>query len=217
MGPFLLSLMEKETEAQETKELSKATQHAGRDRTQVWLPTSRVARSPRKEIPAPTWAVSPSFSPAAPSPPPIPLLYDLFYEPGLAASTLPWEPAWCRLLAALSEIGNFKSGANRGGGGGGRGEGARPRIGVYGTPGMHGACLPLCSAPALMCQGAQDFTAGRSWSRWSPGGDWSWLGNEMGHQVGSWKANRARRVDTHAQGHTETQRQTTQRSSQWYT
>lgn len=49
-GPFLLSLMEKETEVQETKELSKATQHAGRDRTQVWFPTSWMARSLRKEI-----------------------------------------------------------------------------------------------------------------------------------------------------------------------
>lgn len=30
--------------------------------------------------------------PCSPSPPPIPLLYDLFYEHGLAASMLPWEP-----------------------------------------------------------------------------------------------------------------------------
>lgn len=166
-GPFLLSLMEKETEVQETKELSKATQHAGRDRTQVWFPTSWMARSLRKEIPAPTWAASPSFSPATPSPPPIPLLYDLFYEPGLAASTLPWEPALCRLLAALSEIGNFKSGANRGVGV----EGASEDWG-YGTPGMHGACLPLCSAPAPMCQGAQGL---HSWETMEPLEPWRGL------------------------------------------
>lgn len=142
--------------------------------------------SPRKEAPAPTWAVSPSFSPATHPPPPIPRLYDLFYEPGLAASTLPWEPAWCRLLAARSEIGNFKSETNPE-----EGVGGLPRVGVYGTPRMHGACLPLCSVPVPCATKLRDFTPGRLWGCWSPGGVWSWLGNEKGHRAGSWKANRA--------------------------
>lgn len=39
----------------------------------------------------------------------------------------------------------------------------------------------------------------------------------MGHQVGSWEADRAGGVDAYAKGHTQTQGQTTRRSSQWYT
>lgn len=85
----------------------------------------------------------PSLTPAAPTPLPIPLLYDLFYEHGLAASTLPWEPAWCGLPAAPSGIGNFKSGDDP--------EGGDPKVGVYGVPGMHGDFLSLCSAPAPRC------------------------------------------------------------------
>lgn len=65
----------------------------------------------------------PSLRPLAPTPLPIPLLYDLFYEHGLAASTLPWEPAWCGLPAAPSGIGNFKSGADPGGWWGSKGWG----------------------------------------------------------------------------------------------
>lgn len=160
--------------------------------------------------------MSPSFGPATHPSPPIPRLYDLFYEPGLAASTLPWEPAWCRLLAARSEIGNFKSETNPE-----EGVGGLPRVRVYGTPRMHGACLPLCSAPVPCATKLRDFTPGRLWGCWSPGGVWSWLGNEKGHRVGSWKANRARGVDTHAPiqgqpkcpyngicGHTQTQTHT---------
>lgn len=70
-------------------------------------------------------------------------------------------------------------------------------------------CLP---APSALRQfpfatNLRDFTPGRLWSFWSPGGAWSWLGNEKGNRVGSWKANRARRVDTHARGHRYKDRQ----------
>lgn len=107
----------------------------------------------------------PSLCPLAPTSFLIPLLYDLFYEHGLAASTLPWEPAWCGLPAAPSGIGNFKSGADPGGG--------DPKVGVYGVPEMHVTCLSPCSAPDSRYLGAQGLRAGRSWGSWSPREDWS--------------------------------------------
>ena len=121
--------------------------------------------SPRKEAPAPTWAVSPSFSPATHPPPPIPRLYDLFYEPGLAASTLPWEPAWCRLLAAQSEIGNFKSETNPEKGWGG--------FQGLGAMGPQGCMVPACPSALHQFPCAtklRDSTPGRLWGCWSPGG-----------------------------------------------
>ena len=75
-----------------------------------------------------------------------------------------------------------------------------PRVGGYGTPRMHGACLPLCSAPVPMCHKAQGLHTWEIVGLLEPWRGWSWLGNEKGHRVGSWKANRASGVDTHAQG-----------------
>ena len=78
--------------------------------------------------------------------------------------------------------------------------GGLPRVGGYGTPRMHGACLPLCSAPVPMCHKAQGLHTWEIVGLLEPWRGWSWLGNEKGHRVGSWKANRASGVDTHAQG-----------------
>lgn len=96
----------------------------------------------------------PLLQPATHPPPPIPRLYDLFYEPGLAASTLPWEPAWCRLLAAQSEIGNFKSETNPEEEVGG-GEGAPKCWGSTGPQGCMVPACPLCSAPVPICHKSQ--------------------------------------------------------------
>ena len=119
----------------------------------------------------------PLLQPATHPPPPIPRLYDLFYEPGLAASTLPWEPAWCRLLAAQSEIGNFKSETNpeEEVGGASKGWGLWDPKDAW--------CLPAPSALSQFPYAIilRDFTAGRLWSCWSPGGAWSWLGNDKGN------------------------------------
>lgn len=102
-----------------------------------WCNGCRAPWSPRKEAPAPTWAVSPSFSLQL-----TPLL------PSLGFMTCFMSPAW-RLpcchgnqpgagswqrnlrLAILSQKPILR-----------KRWGGHPRVGVYGTPRMHGACLP---------------------------------------------------------------------------
>lgn len=147
----LFPFTRKETEAQDTKELSTW----GRNGAWAWLPTRWMVRFLKEEAPAPTGS-RPLSQPCSLAPPPIPLLYDLFYEHGLAASMLPWEPASAGSwqldlgLAILS-----RKPILEGGGG--------PRVEIYAAPGMHSACLPplLCSSSQVP-RSSRDLAAGRS-------------------------------------------------------
>ena len=64
---------------------------------------------------------------------------------------LPWEPAWCRLLAAQSEIGNFKSETNPEEEVGGGIQG----LGSMGPQGCMVPACPLCSEPVPICHKSQ--------------------------------------------------------------
>lgn len=159
--------MERETKAQETKELSKATQRGGRDGTQVWLSTRWMAWSLRKEAPTPTWAASSSLSPAAPLLPPCLCFMTCFMSPAWRLprchGNQPAASSWQLdlRLAILSK-------ETIPGGGGVQG------LGLMEPPGMRAPWLPFCSAPAPMCQGAC------SWEIRGPLASWrglGWLGN----------------------------------------
>lgn len=90
---LLLPFTEKETEAQDT-------QHGAETGPGLGSPPgdSEVSEGRGPSTQQGSRLLPQPCGPAAP--PSIPLLYDLFYEHGLAASTLPWEPAWRGLLAA---------------------------------------------------------------------------------------------------------------------
>lgn len=134
-----------------------------------WCNGCRAPWSPRKEAPAPTWAVSPSFSLQL-----TPLL------PSLGFMTCFMSPAW-RLpcchgnqpgagswqrnlrLAILSQKPILRK----------RWGGASKGWGLWDP--KDAWCLP---APSALSQfpyatNLRDFTPGRLWSCWSPGGAWS--------------------------------------------
>ena len=137
----------------------------------------RAPWSPRKEAPAPTWAVSPSFSLQL-----TPLL------PSLGFMTCFMSPAW-RLprchgnqpgagswqrnlrLAILSQKPILRK----------RWGGASKGWGLWDP--KDAWCLPAPSALSQFPYATilRDFTPGRLWSCWSPGGAWSWLGNDKGN------------------------------------
>lgn len=62
-----------------------------------------------------------------------------------------------------------------------RGEGGFQGLGAMGPQGCMVPACPSALHQFLCTTKLRDSTPGRLWGCWSPGGVWSWLGNEKGH------------------------------------
>lgn len=136
MGLVLLPFMQKKLQLERQKGSPRVARCRGSRRTGPSCPpTTWMARAPREVAP-------PSPAPLAPQPglllPSSLCFMTCFMRESLTASTLPWEPAQHRLLAARSGIGNSKSGDDPG-------PSAGPGSGTAGPGGARGQ--PLSTVP----------------------------------------------------------------------